>query len=562
MVIKKLISGIFIFVLSITELLSATQELSSSSAIIPYIQSGPLIPYPERPFPKNEMKFKIGFEFQEGSSLCPWAEKNYNIQKKPLIEFKDKQDGKVLFTVVIDTTDLEFVTEPFSDHESDRMLRCMESITDSIDILGKLIAVRQSGSVTFASWIDAMQKMQGSILSVLPTSTYSQWSEQLQNPFSVGESWDPVFQPQITIQHPLEYTIPLYFCLFGFEDPSCLMPFAASVPYRDLFVGQFQTAQKRPNAKTFAELIQTFRQCCQQKLAGLTFLHALTLVQMTPGDESDATFLKETLEMLEQYKQVDPKIRLTLMSRRPFSSMFADIATQKQDSYASFFLRFMSKNSGFMQEHNVPTLFFKANYAEQLFDRKTLGTKDLQNSLGQFDVSFSSENEKILRKLLIQGVISTAMIRNSTYKGLYEDYFRRVIESVDKPLGKRPIIREDEGAFSLAPEKSNSDMLSPPWFLERDNAMGFYKDGTKQIDKRYGEAVIEVRDIKNVQPWFLEKCNLGASQAGDYLKYPDMIKKHAIALFNFLYRFGSYINSRDGISEVYYLGLPFVLKNN
>ncbi|MBY0501030.1 MAG: hypothetical protein K2P93_03400, partial [Alphaproteobacteria bacterium] len=66
----------------------------------------------QRPLP--HMKFKLGFEFQEGSSLCPWALENNNVQKKKLFKFKDHDTQKKLWHVVIDTSDIEFVTRPFS----------------------------------------------------------------------------------------------------------------------------------------------------------------------------------------------------------------------------------------------------------------------------------------------------------------------------------------------------------------------------------------------------------------------------------------------------------------
>ena len=60
------------------------------------------------------MKFKLGFEFQEGSGLCPWALNQQNIQKKALFYFKDQAEKVRSWHVVIDTSDIEFVTRPFS----------------------------------------------------------------------------------------------------------------------------------------------------------------------------------------------------------------------------------------------------------------------------------------------------------------------------------------------------------------------------------------------------------------------------------------------------------------
>ncbi|MBY0501687.1 MAG: hypothetical protein K2P93_06780 [Alphaproteobacteria bacterium] len=57
----------------------------------------------QRPLP--HMKFRLGFEFQEGSSLRPWALENNNVQKKKFFKFKDhdtqKNYGMLLLIQVI-----------------------------------------------------------------------------------------------------------------------------------------------------------------------------------------------------------------------------------------------------------------------------------------------------------------------------------------------------------------------------------------------------------------------------------------------------------------------------
>lgn len=77
-----------------------------------------------------------------------------------------------------------------------------------------------------------------------------------------------------------------------------------------------------------------------------------------------------------------------------------------------------------------------------------------------------------------------------------------------------------------------------------------------QSKKKYGEAIVEVRAIRDVQPWFLKRCGLDISIAGDFLARPsEDLKVEANKLFNFLKNFGT---PKDCI-DIYYLGIPFSL---
>lgn len=609
----------------------ATEEVSENRSLIPYSSQTPTN------LAKNKMRFKLGFEFQEISGLCPWAENNYNIQKKPLIVFKDRTDKETLFEVVIDTTDIEFVTKPFSDKDYEKMQICMDAVTFSLSTLQGLINQNNKEGfkkITFKNWIETLKGFDNLPFLVEFSGLYKEREDMLSSPFSATSPWNPNFAPQATIQHSLEYAIPLYFSLFGFDSVNDLMQFTASFPRSDYFLKEFSSIYEKPNAKRFNNLVMELAQACQQKLNGLVFLHALTLVQMTPNDEdrgllvnirkaserygwkkdnvlpltnllkqlayfheegekflenvrealdlfglkyekeilpticealdtyrqeNDKKSLKNTSDALEETKQVDAKLSLTLMSRRPFSRMAADIG--KKGNYASYFEKTMSHNARFVREYSVPTLFFRTNYAEQLFDHNPPQPKDLSNSLTKFDKIFVQQNEEILRELLKKGVISTTMIPHSQHKDLFQNYFNVVIKSVDSPFKKRLTVKEKDGVFNLKKENSGVDMLSPPWFLDSDNSMGALKKDEDLDVKGYGEAVIEVREIKGVRPWFLEKCGLESTPKGHFLRIPSRIKEHAEAMFIFLYKFGNYISSSEGITEIYSLGLPFALKN-
>lgn len=98
---------------------------------------------------KQDIKFKLGFEFQEVSHLCPWNSKVNNLQDVPL--FLVKQKNRKLWHVVIDTYDVEFVTNPFSYlrdvggkeiDDSEYLETCMRSISTSINLLKKILLIK------------------------------------------------------------------------------------------------------------------------------------------------------------------------------------------------------------------------------------------------------------------------------------------------------------------------------------------------------------------------------------------------------------------------------------
>ncbi|AIL13452.1 hypothetical protein IM40_08070 [Candidatus Paracaedimonas acanthamoebae] len=76
------------------------------------------------------MPFKLGFEFQETTGLCSWAQHNALIQKKKLFEVSVPSPTKILWHMVIDSSDIEFVTEPFAHNERTSLELCMRTITD------------------------------------------------------------------------------------------------------------------------------------------------------------------------------------------------------------------------------------------------------------------------------------------------------------------------------------------------------------------------------------------------------------------------------------------------
>ncbi len=491
------------------------------------------------------MKFKLGFDFQEGSGLCPWALENYNLQKKPLFFFEERNisepDEKTpktppLWHVVLDTSDIEFVTRPFI--ESKSLKKCVSTIQRSLRSLQELL--KRGKSVSFIKWA-AHNKSIGEKESceLVFSEHFPMVKERLI--IQPSEDWKPTFSPQVTIQHPLEYTIFLYFGLFGFKDSSHMMPFVASLPFSNLLLQVHEEA----DSLKFRSLMEGYK----TKVSGLTFLHALTLVQMTPDeDDDDSTLLAETKKTLTDFLQVDAKMRLTLMSRRPFSSMLKDIKLPKESNYPQFFFEALANhNQRFLGTYNVPNLFYRANYAEQHFDPHTGKEISQAGLLPLFRESFMKENRDVLEKLLARGVVSTVMIRNLAKTHLEDgflsllnkprDYFTRVVESVAVPK-KRHIIDKEKRVIRKV--DFAHDVLSPPEFLDLDNSMGAFKEKLTLEELGYGEAIVEVRGIKNVQDWFFRKVGFEPRIKKAFLTIPgENLIQEAVGLFEFLEKFGT-----------------------
>lgn len=501
---------------------------------------------------KQQMPFKLGFEFQESSSLCKWAEEDVRVQKKPLFCISqntqpDSINSNVpLWHVVLDTSDIEFVTRPFVKNETIHLKNCIESIVSSIEILKNLLV--KHANITFDQWLEELFDRFRNSPFLISCSQDNYKSIGLRNIEPKTSAWEPIFSPQVTIQHPLEYTIPLYYGLFGFKS-SYMMPFSASLPGREIYFKAQEQAQENGDSSRFWKQFQGFR----QKIIGLHFLHALTLVQMTPTDQelNDGKDLNETLNYLNAASQVDPKMMLALMSRRSFSQMCQDI--KYYNNYAENFHKLMSYNRAFTEIYTVPQRFKHTNYAEQFFDPSTGQPKDLTPLSDFLNQDFFKKNNEIISQLLKKGVFSTVMIRNfkkdikigkdqTMVCDLLNSYYEDGINSVSFPQ-KRYIM--DLVGYVVQETDSAHDVLSPPHFLSNDNSMGGFKEDNN-YDAYYGEAIIEVRAIRNVGAWFLKQCDLNELLAGKFLISPDeTLIEQASKLFMFLGNFGSEQNYQD-----------------
>lgn len=505
---------------------------------------------------KKALKFKIGFEFQEVSGLCPWSLENYNIQKKPIFLITDNF-YKELVELVIDTNDIEFVTKPFS---SDEELLHLENGIKSVQIACKTLQRLEElkkDKISFQEWIYGSNILDKGLSEVLKLEGLHVWpytkifNSVKDGILSTPSFWHPKFSPQITIQHPLECSIPLYFSLFGFDsNPSDMFHFSASIPLRDAFIQCYE----KTDHKNFGKLIQGY----ENKVNGLVFLHALTLVQMTPNeDHTDKNFLEETEKALTTSHQVDAKMKLNIMSRRPFSSMLQDIHVPGE--YDKYFAGVMSKNDRFMKFFKVPDLFYKINYGEQFFDNETGKIKSLLDIIPLFKENFFKENETVIYNLLSKGVVTTTMLRNFKEEYISPDifkyYFRDSITTVQSPK-KRHIIDTNSLDSLIKEVPYEYDILSPPHFLSFEDSMGRFKKEMTEEEKKYGEAIVEVRGVKSVQPWFLKECKLSPDRTGAFLTTPEDILTEALALFGFLKNFGTF----DHKLAIYYMGIPTALK--
>lgn len=523
------------------------------------------------PSQDNLMKFKLGLEFQESSGLYPW-EINDNVQKKPLFFFHHEK--VCLWHVVIDTNDIEFVTRSFLPHEKDSLRLCISSILTAVESLKAILL--QSSTTTFHVWKDDISLMHKSAEFRIEDNPKIDF-EAVKEIIRPNDQWEPQFSPQVTIQHHLSITIPLYFSLFGFES-SDMLKFSASFPNRELFLAHYKKIELCGNALTAckdcyeefktdeaeraykaseenakklipklqSQLFRMYQKVCSP-LDGFVFLHALTLVNMTPIDDiGDRQFLIEIMRNQQKYKQIDPKIRLNLMSRRPFSSMMKDLRLEGV-TYADYFKAAMQdRNFKFSKIFDVPGLFHKTNYAEQFFDQsgQVINLGDFSQF---FQDDFFSNNKGVISSLLHQGILGTAMLRNFkphilTTNGLpihslFEDYYRLSIQTVTTPTKRYVIDPINSGIIQV--EMGEYDVLSPPWILHSSNSMGRFKEEEmEKQDMTYGEAIIEVRSIRSVQPWFLKMAGVNTASVGNFLTSPnEHLVDQALGLFDYLGHF-------------------------
>ncbi|MBA3751507.1 hypothetical protein H0X06_01730 [Candidatus Dependentiae bacterium] len=554
---------------------------------------------------KTENKFKMGIELQESTHLCSWANNNKKFQKVPLFRVWNKNDKCPSYHVEIDGDDIEFVTRPFTSDEEEQLEKCVENIKFALKNLKELFIQQVSSShlscITWEEWILSLSRslahdknslFEVHIIEDVERHTgYPLNKMTLTLPLQSMEDWSPIFVPHITIQHPIELTIPLYLTLFG-DEKSLLMslPDKSSLDYL-------------LDEKEFSW--DKFKKMYVNKESGLIFLHAFTLLRMVPSEEEveigntgirvsivdkpdeidtlllDQCLLKKTLDQYQEFGQIDVKGRLLIMSRRPFSDLFNDICKSNiriededegrlpfnnynnEISYEEVFLLAMRDYVySVFEKHMV--LFSKVNYGEQFF-LENGKPADLRGFNKYFTDNFRKNNQSVLDTLLEQGIVTTAMIRNfrddvkignlecedMNIKDAFDtcifvlDLFEKnklyelVLYSVQFPKKTYIINYENANELGIVTKDFLYDILSPVCFLQEDDSMGRIKD-MKEQDFAFGEAIIEVRAISSVNQWFLTLYNLSDmhNKDGFFLKYTyNDISHEASQLFRFLKSF-------------------------
>ncbi len=111
-----------------------------------------------------------------------------------------------------------------------------------------------------------------------------------------------------------------------------------------------------------------------------------------------------------------------------------------------------------------------------------------------------------------------------------QSYFRVALESVQTPKRKAflKILKKEKIILDADQLSQSLDLLSPPYPLNRHDAMGFHRVGVFSEDVcKFGSAVVELRNISDAKK-FREKSEVG------FLTNPLSVQKELIYLFDFL----------------------------
>lgn len=474
--------------------------------------------------PALNIPFKIGFEFQEVNGLCPWALDNFHLQKKPLFCLNTVLERglmpRKLWHVELDTNDIEFVTEPFSFEEKNLLEECIVTLVEAFNILKHLLETKDPKGFSFEEWISQISRKLPDRVEPLNMDIVS--DRLISSPARIrGEAYKPHFTPQFTLQHPLEYTIFLYFGLFGGKGPRDVLRFVDALPLRDLLIAGMQEA----DSSKVSSILMSYN----QKMSGLIFLHALTLMSMIPDDDTQTNPFKVSAERFRSSFQIDAKSNFTIMSRRPFSFMYNDLPPEsKRTSYAKVFNFAMQEMNERFESSIV--LFEHANYGEQFF--KEDGSRlDLRKYSNCFNSGSLGANEEHVKYLLENGVLTTTMVRYISEMQECMKVYLTEVSDISK-MEYRHLNLEVAGEVpKMVETKKKHDALSPPWFLGNDDAMGRFKD---QNDQKFGEAIIEIRGVSGIGSWFFKRMHLSDMNVGnlltDYLKF----QRDSMALFGYL----------------------------
>lgn len=159
---------------------------------------------------QTELPFRVGFEFQMEGAICsPWS-LHQSLQKKEMF-FCTGADGK-LWRVELDGVDIEYVTEPLEYSYFKKENECVESILIANEVLSRVLS--KSGKVYIGDWYCELYRAIGSSGLKCAVSPVPFLWEVIGRRIKSPNNWETRWQPQITIQHPLQATVGLCFTLF------------------------------------------------------------------------------------------------------------------------------------------------------------------------------------------------------------------------------------------------------------------------------------------------------------------------------------------------------------
>lgn len=440
------------------------------------------------------------------------------------------------------------------DNEFKQLWESNPNLPISPEMIFRLAQLTGAKTITFNEWISKIENLilTSEIYLNLNIVKNDKYFEIVRNE-TIKRRETLKFKPQATIQFPLEYSIPLFFNIFNFQPNSGpitavldALPFLNEITKENVnnVIGNHFT-----------------------KECGLVFLHALTISGITSKHTNTEGLLGEIVEKDERYRQVDAKMNLEFMSRRPFSDMWKDIKKGDGDLWRLYRLGMCSNkifSNRFFRETQDDTQVEWANnicpnYAEEFFsesgDRLDLSFLHSyfiegfgRKGVVLLDLSGPSDLEKLLKK----GMITPIMIRNldpekvevvslneskKSPQETVEPYYPQSIESVENPRSRYIF---DLKGVQIWEQAYPYDTLSPPLFLNQGDAMGFFRDYNPQGIQDYGEAIIEIRSIQTA-----------FSVSKDFLTQEDKLLDNTQTLFNFLMKINETTpfsdKSRNGI---------------
>lgn len=507
---------------------------------------------------ENPVRFRIGFEFQMHGQLCEWALPQ-KFQKKEM--FSSIKSEK-LWHVELDGTDIEFVTEPFE--EKEKISSCITDINRSVDILMELLN-NDTLQISISAWFESCVSRGISLVQTQP------FFNEVASFFlkKMSSAWQPKWQPQVTIQHPLKATVNLCYELFHKCRPNLcretlpfFMTMAEDAPKYNTAIGGLIFLQ----AHQIAGMTKSNMLSMQERIAMLASGWNISSLS------DDSRLMAGTLFDYRTYHQFDAKRRTAFMSRRPFSHMLYEIKntnpemssltdsfsveSSRQKNYLDLFSDAMKDTDPFLKL-KVEDNYYKANYAEQFYDENSEPV-DLTELYDYFDeptkqasVILGNENCCIIRELLKVGLLSTTMLRHLNLESLVDcgimtretsqeiqriyskDYYPTALSSVESnDLERRflKIEKNDHLRIMLAPPLGlphKIDQLSPPFPLDMYDSIGRYRDGDLRVQE-FGSAIVEFRCIEYLKDLYDSEH----SGTNEFLMEPRFVLNEAITLFD------------------------------